>query len=43
MIKLFKSTDTNFTSNGEKILHPLKAIVTKEDNGDYYLSIEDSL
>ena len=43
MIKLFRSTDTNFTSNGEKVVHPLKAIVTKEDNGDYYLTIEDSL
>ena len=43
MIKLFKSTDINFTTNGEKIIHPLKAIVTKEDNGDYFLSLEDSL
>lgn len=43
MIKLFKSTDTDFTSNGEKILHPLKAVVFKEDNGDYYLNYEDTL
>lgn len=43
MIKLFKSTDIDFTSNGERIIHPLKAIVFKADNGDYYLSIEDTL
>ena len=43
MIKLFNSTDTDFTSNGERVIHPLKAVVTKEDNGDYFLSIEDTL
>lgn len=43
MIKLFKSTDTDFSTNGEKVIHPLKAIVTKEDNGDYFLTVEDSL
>ena len=40
MIKIFSSKDTVFTSNGDKILNPLKAKVHKEDNGDYYLDVE---
>ena len=40
MIKVFNADETIFTSNGEKILHPLKAIITKEDNGDYELELE---
>src|SRR5574344_170706 len=43
MIKFFNSTDTDFSSNGEKVIHPLKAVVYKEDNGDYYLKIEDTI
>ena len=43
MIKLFKSTDTSFSSNGDKIIIPIKAKVHKEDNGSFYLDLETSL
>ena len=38
MIKLFEANDTIFTSNGDKIIIPLKAKVHKEDNGSFYLN-----
>lgn len=40
MIKVFNADERVFTNNGEKILHPLKAVILKEDNGDYELEIE---
>ncbi len=40
MIKVFNADEKVFTNNGEKILHPLKAVILKEDNGDYELDIE---
>lgn len=40
MIRIFSPTDTVFTSNGDAVLKPLRAIVKKEDNGDYYLDYE---
>ena len=43
MIKLFQSTDTSFSSNGDKIIIPTKAKVHKEDNGDFYLELETNL
>jgi len=43
MIKLFNSTDTSFSSNGDKIIIPTKAKVHEEDNGDYYLDLETNL
>ncbi|MBQ1496008.1 MAG: phage tail protein [Bacilli bacterium] len=43
MIKLFNSTDTLFSSNGDKIIIPTKAKVHKEDNGNYYLDLETNL
>ncbi|MHB1453385.1 MAG: phage tail spike protein [Saccharofermentanales bacterium] len=43
MIKVFGTTDTVFVSNGDRIIQPLKAIVYREDNGDYYLELETSL
>lgn len=43
MIKLFNSTDTLFSSNGDKIIIPIKAKVHKEDNGDFYLDLETNL
>ena len=43
MIKLFQIDDKSFTSNGDKVILPTKAIVHKEDNGPYYLNIECSL
>ena len=43
MIKLFSQTDTSFSSNGDKIIIPLRAKVHKEDNGSFYLDFECSL
>lgn len=43
MIKLFKSTDLTFDSNGDKIINATKAIVHKEDNGEFYLDFECDL
>lgn len=40
MIKLFKSTDKFFNSNGDKVIKAYKAKVHKEDNGDFYLELE---
>ena len=40
MIKLFKSTDKIFNSNGDKIIKAYKAKVHKEDNGNFYLELE---
>lgn len=40
MIKLFKSTDKVFNSNGDKIIKSYRAKVHKEDNGDFYLDLE---
>ena len=43
MIKVYESTERLFNHNGLKILHPLKAMVFIEDNGDYYLELETTL
>ena len=43
MIKVYNSNETLFATNGIKILHPLKAEVTKEDNGDYYCEFKDTI
>lgn len=43
MIKLFQSTDTLFSSNGDKIIIPIRAKVHKEDNGSFYLDLETDL
>lgn len=43
MIKVFQASDTTFSSNGDKVLQPLKAVIYKEDNGDYYLDLEVSI
>ena len=40
MIKVFNANERVFTNNGEKILHPLKAVISKEDNSDYELELE---
>jgi len=40
MVKIFDTTDTNFGTNGDIVIQPLKAKVHKEDNGDYYLDLE---
>lgn len=43
MIKVFGSTDTNFSSNGDVVIKPLKAKIRKEDNKDYYLNLETDI
>jgi len=43
MIKLFSQTDTLFSSNGDKIIIPIKAKIHKEDNGAFYLDLEAGL
>lgn len=43
MIKLFDITDKTYSSNGDKIILPLKAVVHKKDNGDFYLDLEAPL
>lgn len=43
MIKLFGINDKLFSSNGDKIIQPLKAKVYKEDNGSFYLDLETDL
>jgi len=42
MIRVFGATDTVFLSNGDRIIKPIKAIVSREDNVDYYLEFETS-
>lgn len=43
MIKVYESTERLFNHNGIKILHPLRADITKEDNGDYYAELQDTI
>ncbi len=43
MIKLFGTTDTILTSNGDLIIQPIKAKVHCEDNGAYFLDLECGL
>lgn len=40
MLKLFGITDTNYSSNGDKIIIPTYQHIIKQDNGDYYLDVE---
>lgn len=39
MLRIFKPTDKDYRSNGDKIIQPLKATVHKEDNDSYYLDL----
>ena len=34
MISIYPADEREFKDNGEKILHPLKALIYKEDNGE---------
>ena len=43
MIRLFGQTDTNFSSNGDKVIKALKAQVFREDNGQYILNLVTDL
>lgn len=41
MIKVYDSNERLFNHNGIKVLRPLRADITKVDNGDYYCEFED--
>lgn len=43
MIKIFNSDDTVFASNGNTVINPTRALVHKEDNGEFYLDLECSI
>lgn len=43
MIKIFGQTDTTFSTNGDIVVQPIRAVVCKEDNGAYYLDLETDL
>ena len=43
MLKLFGTTDTLFSSNGDLIVIPLYQHIIKQDNGEFYLDLECSL
>ena len=43
MIRVYDATERLFDHNGIKALHPLFAEITKVDNGDYYIELEDTL
>ena len=43
MIKIFNSIDKIYTTNGEIVLQTTKAKIHKEDNGEFYISIEAPL
>lgn len=43
MISVYESTEKSFNHNGLKVLHPIKCDVFKENNGDYYIELEDKI
>ena len=43
MLRVYDATERLFNHNGIKALHPLFAEITKVDNGDYYIELEDTL
>lgn len=43
MIRVYDGNERLFNNNGIKVLHPLRAEITKEDNGDYYAELQDSI
>ena len=43
MISVYESEERSFFNNGIKILKPLKAVIYKQDNADYYLDLKDSI
>lgn len=42
-MRVYDSDEKLFNHNGIKALHPLFAEITKVDNGDYYIELEDTL
>ena len=43
IIRVYDATERYFDNNGIKAIHPLFAEITKVDNGDYYVELEDVL
>lgn len=43
MIKVYEESERLFNHNGLKIIHPTKAEIYIEDNGDYYIDIESTI
>lgn len=43
MIKVYDSNEKLFNNNGIKIIHPLRADITKIDNGDYFVDLQDTI
>lgn len=43
MISVYPAAEKLFATNGDKILQPRKAVVRKEDNGDYYCDLTDTV
>ena len=43
MIRLFGVSDRTFSTNGDKLLQPLKAKVTKRDNAEFYCELETDI
>ena len=43
MIRVYDATERLFANNGIKVLQPLFAQITKIDNSDYYIELEDIL
>ncbi len=43
MIRLFDVTDKTFQTNGDRVIIPTRAIVHKEDNGSFFISLETDL
>ncbi len=43
MISIYPAGENIFNNNGIKILKPLKAIIRKEDNGEYYIDLKDTI
>ena len=43
MIKVYDATERLFNNNGIKVIRPLFAEITKIDNSDYYIELEDIL
>lgn len=43
MISVYPSDEQQFADNGIKVLQPLQALITKEDNGNYYIDLKDDI
>lgn len=43
MIKVYDSNEKLFNNNGIKVIHPLRADITKIDNGDYFVELQDTI